>query len=161
MHKAIPRGAVALALLSIFVCRSAPDHFTRLQDALRSSGYTIKERAELQPTDWEKTQFDLLKKRSVRLKGVRPIAGEANIYNRFTLIEESYADEDHAAARMNRFQEKPPNLSAEESEYGFYLREGFQFKNRIYVLTTDGVIFEPELHRLASQLKNLTDEANL
>lgn len=160
MRQALLRQMVAPVLAAVFACGAAPDHFSRLQSALTSQGYAIKERTELTPTDWEKAQFDTLKKRSIRVKAIRPIPGHADTYNRFTLIEESYATEDQAKARMSRYQERPPDLTAEESYYGFTLREGFRFKKRVYTLTTDGIIFEPELHRLGRQLRELSDEAS-
>jgi hypothetical protein len=142
---------VAVALLvRTEAYAAAPDP---LEEALGGLGYSVRARADIEPTAWEKQQFELLAKRSVKVKRVKPLPKASDFYPRFTILEERYADAQHAVARLARLMEPPPGLVGEE-ELLFPLRKGFVHENLVVVVTTDAVLFETELGRLTERLQH-------
>ena len=77
---------------------------------------------------------------------------------RFTLAV--YPDEAAAKARMARFAEEPASLRGEE-ELLFPLRAGFRLGERVLLVTTDAVAFEPAMVRAARDLSGRTGGTDL
>jgi len=141
---------LALALLLAIPAAAAdPDP---LEQAILGLHYRILARTPMEPTDWEKSTFQMQAKRSLRIKSVAPLPKSKETYARFVVIDETYADAEHAAARVQRLMERPPGLVGEE-ELLFPLRKGLAHGSRVLVVTTDAVLFEPELSRFVQALQ--------
>jgi hypothetical protein len=143
------RSMVALVSLAVAtaLAAEAPD----LSGVLAALGYKVKVGPETEPSAWELQTFQMLGKRRFELRSRTPMDGVPDTYPRFVLIEESYSDATHAAARLERLSVRPPGLSGEQEKI-FPLRKGMARDARVLLVTTDAVLFEPELGRLLRRL---------
>jgi hypothetical protein len=144
------KALAPLCLLAAFVATAAEP--ADLEKTLASLGYKVQARSSAEPSGWEKATFDLRAKRQLKIRRRTPLPEAADTYPRFVVIEETYADEQHATARLARLREPPPGLQGEEEKI-FPLRDGLAHENRVLIVTTDAVLFEPELSRLVKQLR--------
>ena len=124
----------------------------KLERVLSSFGYVIKKSDSAQPTSWEKAQFQTLAKRVIEIKSAKAAPRRPNTFYRFTVIEERYADAGRAKMRLSRLREKPPDMSPEDGK-AFPLRTGFQYGEGVYIVSTDALMFEGEMNRIAKELE--------
>jgi hypothetical protein len=156
-------GLFTLSVMIVAGCYAKPqpatfaydsEYFKKQEEALISWGYFVKERTTPTPTAWEKATFNIKSKRSIFVKSRKPVPGVATTYYRFTLTQETYADEAQAKNRLENLFQKPPYFDGFD-EYEFALRKGYQRDQFVYVLGTDAVLFEKELQRLAKHLQEV------
>ena len=88
--------------------------------------------------------------RSYQVKRRTSVKEEAYTFPRYTVIEEVYENEELAAKRLERIQEKPPNLSGEYAEY--WIVTGFQHQKNVYFMQTDSVMFSYYMDDFAGKL---------
>ena len=141
------------AVLGLFVaCGLSASAQVKTDRILSSFGYVIKKSAPAAPTAWEKAQFQTLAKRTVEIRSARAVPGRPDTFYRFTVIEERYADAGGAGRRLSRLGEKPPGMSPEENK-AFPLRTGFRHGETVYIVSTDALMFEDEMNRIAKELE--------
>ena len=129
----------------------------KLREALSAMGFRITRVVDVDPTSFEKSEFDLKKKRIYVIRSIRPVPGERNLYYRYTVEIEEYADQVHALHRLERIQAAPPGPTSKmESESEYELREAFKRGNLVYVVGTDVYTFvvDKSLSRLTAKLEN-------
>ena len=141
-----------VALVSLAVAPALAAEGSDLGGVLAGLGYQVKVAPETQPSVWERQTFQMLGKRRFELRSRTPLDGVPDTYPRFVLIEESYTDAAHAAARLEQLSVRPPGLSGEQEKI-FPLRKGMARDARVLLVTTDAVLFEPELGRLLRRLE--------
>jgi hypothetical protein len=112
--------------------------------------YQVKESAENLPGDWHREQFQTLWQRTFFVKRKTSLKEQANTFPRYWVREEVYENEDLAAKRLARIQEKPPDLSGPEQEY--WIVTGFQVQKNVYFIQTDGVLFSYYIKDFAGKL---------
>lgn len=113
--------------------------------------YQVKSKRSESPTDWEKEQFQMSGKTVYSVKRRTMLEGVwKDVYPRFEVTEEVFADEQSAEARLERIQEKPPNLPVEQDYY--WMVTGFQRQKNVYFIQTDGTIFEESMKDFAGKL---------
>ena len=119
-------------------------------DVFDKFDYNVKSSGESLPNEWRKTQFQTVWTREYRVKRRTSVREQADIFPRYTVIEEIYETEELAAKRLKRIQEKPPNLSAEYAEY--WIVTGFQQQKNVYFVQTDSVLFSYYMNDFADNL---------
>ncbi|MBA4387736.1 MAG: hypothetical protein C0404_07130 [Verrucomicrobia bacterium] len=107
-----------------------------------NQGYRVVSSQVLEPTEWEKKEFNLVQKSVTQIKSIAQVPlkdtdGQANWYYRFTIIVEQYADADQATKRLPKIDTPPPRNPHAEPDKAFPLRKGFQQGNKVYVIATD------------------------
>lgn len=135
--------------LADFYVSAKPD---KLTEAFAKIAYRVKSQSEESPTDWEKEQFQMLSKRLYRVKRTTAHKSNRQLFPRFEVVEEIYADEEKAVARFRRIREKPPNLNIERREY--WMVNGFRAGEKVYFISTDAVIFYEGLGELTQKLED-------
>jgi hypothetical protein len=105
---------------------------------------------------WEKVQFGLLSKRELFIKSVKPVPGTTRYFYRFNIWEECYSSQEKAQARLLKLQDVPACAPVEQKEY--WMAEGFQRGPVTYILSTDAVMFEEEMGRLAKRLEEMISD---
>ena len=138
---------ILVLMMTIFILTQSSDAYDGFgieKATIISLGYRIQSRVISVPSQWEKEQFNLLEKRSIRIKSLKPLQRFPDTYYRFTISEEKYGSDREAEARLHRLFDKPPDLYAEDRKM-FPLRRGFQYKNMVYVVSTDASMFMEQM----------------
>jgi len=113
----------------------------KLEKSVSAAGYKIKVRKEVEPTDWEKEQFDLQSKYRIEVKSVKPIPGKREkYYYRYAVEIEVYKNEEDAGERLGRLKELPPGAD-DMMNPEYVLRDGFRRGNLVYIISTDVAMF--------------------
>ena len=144
---------LAPAVIGLLVaCGPSASAQVRTERILSSFGYVIKKSAPTAPTAWERAQFRTVAKRVVVIRSAKAVPGRPDTFYRFTVVEERYADAGSAGRRLSRLGEKPPGLSPEDNK-AFPLRAGFRHGETVYIVSTDALMFEGEMNRVAKELE--------
>jgi hypothetical protein len=112
--------------------------------------YKVKSFSEKSPSEWHKTQFQTIWTRTYFVKRRTSVKEMSHTYPRYDVIEEIYETEDLAKQRLERIQEKPPNLSIEQQEY--WIVTGFRHQKNIYFIQTDSSLFSYYMSDFADKL---------
>ena len=112
--------------------------------------YQVKDFSEGAADEWHKQQFQTLRQRVYKVKRTTPVKEESSTFPRFTVVEEIYETEDLAARRLEKIQDKPPNLPIEQQEY--WIVTGFQNKENVYFIQTDSVLIGYYMQDFAAHL---------
>jgi hypothetical protein len=150
--------AVLITMAIVTQWSDAYTEFGIRKATFTSLGYHIKSQENGSPSLWEKEHFDLLEKRSVQIRSVKPMPGSSNTFYRFTISEEKYPSESEAVVRLDRLLDMPPDLHVEDQK-AFPLRRGFQAGNLVYVVSTDVSLFTQELENLSKNLQKAVSKA--
>jgi hypothetical protein len=100
-------------------------------------------------------------KRSFSFRADQPLPNSRDYYTRFSLFEETYDSADDARHRLANLHLPSPDGPAEERHYLSFMRTGFLMGNVTYVLQTDAFVFWDEVQRLAKELANATQGAEV
>jgi hypothetical protein len=112
--------------------------------------YQIKNFGEAPPDDWKKAEFRTVWVRNYQVKRNTSLQEAQNTFPRFTVVEEVYENEESAAKRLERIQEKPPDLQPEDREY--WMVTGFRNQKNIYFIQTDSAMFSYYMDDFAGKL---------
>ncbi len=112
--------------------------------------YQVKNVSEGAGSDWHKEQFQTLRQRTYQVKRRTSVKEESHTFPRFTVVEEVYETEDLAARRLERIQNKPQNLSAENDYY--WIVTGFQNEKNVYFIQTDSALIGYYMEDFAGKL---------
>jgi hypothetical protein len=119
--------------------------------------YKVKSFSEKPPSEWHKTQFQTIWTRTYSVKRRTSVKEQAKTFPRYDVVEEIYETEDSAKQRLERIQEKPPNLPIEQQEY--WIVTGFQYQKNVYFIQTDSSLFSYYMSdfadKLAKEIKKL------
>lgn len=148
-------AAVCAAVAGFYVSAG----FDGLTKAFAEISYRVESRSEASPTVWEKEQFQMSGKRIYKVKRTTAMKDNKQFFPRFEVVEEIYADEEKAVARVNRIGEKPPHLSGERTEY--WMVDGFRKKEKVYFISTDAAIFYADLGKFTEKLEAALKRQNL
>lgn len=113
----------------------------QLENAITSMGYRITSKIESAAADWELRDFNMRSKQIYNIKSKKKIPGERNIYYRFTVRIEEFANVEDAGKRAAQVQSTPPGPDSKMIAPEFDLRIGFQMGERVVVVSTDVYTF--------------------
>jgi hypothetical protein len=142
--------------LIVFALVMASGHAAASRSAIAQQierqGYVARKHENAPPTHWEADTLGMLAKNTTWFRAKQSMGGEHKAYYcRFRLFEESYRSEATARARLRDIHRVTPEATAEEKKIS-PLRKGFGVGSKVYILATDGVIFESEVNRLVAKL---------
>src|SRR5215207_8841378 len=101
--------SVILILLAFnFVNGQKPAQNNKLEKLLISFGYKITSKSVAPSAGWEKSDFKMQGKQIFSIKSKNKVAGEKNLYYRFTVTIEKYESEADAQKRLELIQSTPP-----------------------------------------------------
>jgi len=159
-------GKIAFVLAGAVLCFSCgsrfgvsdPDQNSRFlgprsnlsPEIFEKLGYQVKSFDEGPASDWHRDQFHTLWSRNYFVKNRTSLKEQAATFPRYTVIEEVYETEDQAASRVERIQEKPPDLPIEEREY--WMVTGFRRGRNVYFIQTDAAVFLSYMKDFAEKL---------
>lgn len=128
----------------------------QFEKKLVSMGYKVTGKIASAGADWELRDFKMRSKQIYNIKSTRKVAGEKNLYYRFTVRIEEYATIEDAQKRLKHIQATPPGPDSKMIGPEFDLREGFQHGTQVYVISTDVYTFvvDKSLSKFHEKLKN-------
>lgn len=138
--------------LFVVAFNSATMQQNKVEKFVASSGYAIKSKTEIDPSEWEKSQYNLQGKKRFAIKSIKPVPKNRGHYFRFLIDEEKYLNQTDAIARLNKLYELPPGVES-KAEPNYVLRKGFRQGNLVYIVSTDAVMFEEEMQRFVIKLE--------
>lgn len=163
-----PIAFLAFGLAFIAGCQSKRSADARQQSPvtpvaqeIERRGYHAKESLIVSPSAWEISTFRMRGKRVFSFRANRPEPGTTNYFCRFSLFEETYDSADDARHRLANVHLPAPDGPAEERDYLSTMRTGFRVGNITYILQTDASAFWDEVQRVAKDLANATQGAEL
>lgn len=127
----------------------------KLEKSLKAAGYNIKNKSEVEPTDWEKTEFNLQSKYRFIVKSTKHFPGVRNTFARYEVEIEVFNNKTEAENRLKRLREVPPGFD-DKMHAEYVLRDGFQRRNLVYIISTDAVMFS---YKSLSDLKTKLEKA--
>ena len=111
-------------------------------------------------TAWERQNFNLQKKEMWQTKSRDEVPNWTDAYYRYTIVKESYQSDHEASERLKRLHDKPPGLSPDDNK-AFPLREGFSFKNVVFVVSCQVSMFHEHMKNFTRGLeRDVVDSAS-
>jgi len=140
-----------------------PSPLTAVAQDIQRRGYRAKEGFTVSPTPWETSTFRMRSKRFFSFRADRPMSNARDTYCRFSFFEETYDSVDDARQRLIRLHDAFPRTMGgpEDDEYTRTMRTGFRVGTVTYIFQTDAAIFWEEVQRLAKELADSTQDAEL
>jgi len=123
-------------------------------------GYRVREAGHREPTEWERNELGIRTVRFWLLRSVEPLSRDARewasrVWYRFEVTREGFDTDEAAKARVPRLLETPPGADVPKS---FPLRVAFQKGSYVFVISTGVSMFEPEMERLLTRLREQPPE---
>ena len=120
-------------------------------------GYKIRENRRVVQSQWDENNFGKALIIEQDIKALKPMVGRDDLFPRFTLIRETYEDEDSAKQRVLRLRDFDPKFDDKTKLHaGLVLRQGFASGQKVIIVTTDAAVFSyDELPSLAEELEVL------
>jgi hypothetical protein len=158
--------SIAASLLLLLPGAPKPEKHTGVVEAntvrFADLGYRVKEEGRREPTAWEKSELGIRAVRFWQLRSFAPLSRDpkewaSRVWYRFVVTQEDYETEDAAKARLPRLLALPPGMRIDDQK-SFVLRDAFHVENRVIVVSTDVVMFETEMKRLLTRLREQPPE---
>lgn len=125
------------------------------QAELEQLGFKGKALRAVVQSDWDQQQFGFARIVEQDIKSLKPMANDSSLFPRYTLIRETYENDQQASSRLERLRDHDPELN-NKMNAGLVLRGGFVKGKDVWILTTDAVIFSrQELEKVLRGIKNL------
>lgn len=148
---------IAAALVLCLACSPKPS--PEVESFLAKQGFEA-EFSIPEVTDWERQNFNLLRKEMWETKSRAEVPNWKDAYYRFTIVKESYESAGEASERLKRLRDKPPGLSPEDDK-AFPLREGFSFRNTVFVVSCRVSMFHEPMKTFTRDLERHVHESGL
>lgn len=127
---------------------------------LKKWGYKLIKYEELKQSQWEIENFGICKKEEIKIKSIKELDNWKNVYYRFSIIKEEYENNTLAKNRLEKLKTYPKYINTKMNP-DYILRAGFFYKNFVYYISTDVLLFEvKEMPRLLDLLKKNIKKQN-
>lgn len=122
---------------------------------LEQLGFKSKAVRSVSQSDWDRQQFGPADLVEQEIRSLNPMKDDRSMFPRFTIIRESYGNEELAQQRWRRLRDHDPELDS-KLHSGLVLRDGFVRGKDVWIVTTDAVIFShQELDKIMRNIQNV------